>query len=91
MFILLAVGIPEFWRKVLCFFISWIFGYLYGTGGWVPEMVAGTAPSIKAFFSAFLIVTACTGVMEFVSTGKLPRWVSELISLRRGNKGEADV
>ena len=95
MFVTVAIGITESWRKVVSFFVSWIFGYLFGVGGslpgWLSSWLPETSPSIKAFFAALIIVTVCTGIMEFFSTGKWPKWITEVINLRRGTKGESDV
>lgn len=91
MFCMLAYWIPNFWIKLGCFFISWIFGYIYAEQGYVPDFAAGTGPAIKAFFAAFTIVMLCTGVVQFFRTGKLPEWVEELRKIRVSRKGGPDA
>lgn len=91
MFCMMAYWIPSFWYKFAYFFIAWIFGYIYAVQGWMPDWASGTGQGIKGFFAAFLIVIVCTGMVEFVRTGKLPGWVQELRRLRVTSKGERDA
>lgn len=91
MFVFLAYWLPNFWIKLGYFAVSWIFGVVYASQGWYPEWLSGVGQGVKGFASAFAIVMLCTSVMEFVRTGKLPGWVSELIKLRLSRRGDQDA
>ncbi len=96
MFCMMAYWIPHFWLKLGYFLISWIFGYVFAVqvvlpASWSFVSWLNDAPGIKGFFAAFLVVLVCTGLIEFVRTGKLPGWIKELAKLRIRKQGEPDA
>ena len=61
------------WRRVGYLLAGWIFGY-FGAAEIMGRAWTQTA-GISAFACGVLCVVTCSGVLEWMQTGQMPRWL----------------